>query len=151
MITYAAIACSEPGRFVGGPMSCEEAWYGFNELVAGWLLRGHGLWSVETRDGTQLLGFLPLAHEIGDPEPELGWPLCEAAEGKGYATEAALAARDFAFGRLGGKALVSYLDPGNARSQSVAERLGARRDATSRHPEDDNTLICRHPGSEALT
>ncbi|MEO1239172.1 MAG: GNAT family N-acetyltransferase, partial [Pseudomonadota bacterium] len=45
--------------------------------------------------------------------------------GKGYATEAATAARDWAVSTLSPARLVSFIDPANTASQAVAKRLGA--------------------------
>ncbi len=36
------IACSERGRYVGGPMSRADAWYEITSMCAGWMLHGHG-------------------------------------------------------------------------------------------------------------
>jgi RimJ/RimL family protein N-acetyltransferase len=91
---------------------------------------------------------VPLNHEYGDPEAELGWLFVEAAEGHGYASEAARAARRFAFDRLGFATLVSYVADGNARSERLARRLGAVPDA-ARHPLDAEARVFRHPCPEA--
>jgi hypothetical protein len=61
-------------------------------------------------------------------EPELGWQLQIEAEGKGYAFEAAIAMRDWAFQVRKLKTLVSYIGPDNARSIRLADRLGATLD-----------------------
>jgi RimJ/RimL family protein N-acetyltransferase len=122
---YAAIACTDRGIHIGGPLTEEEAWDDFCRMTANWLLRGHGAWSVETHAG-DLVGFVLIGFEPGDAEPELGWFLVEGAEGRGYATEAALAVHDHAFATLGLDRLVSYIAPENAASARVAERLGAR-------------------------
>src|SRR5947208_8236304 len=58
-------------------------------------------------------------------QPELGWALSRAYWGRGYATEAAAAIRDWAFERPNIDRLVSLISPANVRSQRVAERLGA--------------------------
>ena len=144
---YAAIVCGPRGVHVGGPLDREEAWLDFAQMVAGWMLRGHGLWSVETRGDGLLVGFVPLNHEFGDPEAELGWLFLETAEGHGYAGEAARAARDFAFDRLGFATLVSYVAEGNARSERLARWLGAAPDA-ARHPLDAEVRVFRHPCPE---
>jgi RimJ/RimL family protein N-acetyltransferase len=60
----------------------------------------------------------------GVPEIEIGWWLAPFAWGAGYATEAALALRDFAFGRLNLDHLSIVLQPENARSVAVARRIG---------------------------
>ncbi len=60
----------------------------------------------------------------GQPEVELGYRLARAYWGRGYAAEAARAARDYALGALGLTRLVALIDPGNAASIRVAEKLG---------------------------
>jgi RimJ/RimL family protein N-acetyltransferase len=57
----------------------------------------------------------------------MGWSLAPWGRGKGYATEAARAAIDWSFGSLPLDRIVSIIDPRNAASQAVAERLGERR------------------------
>jgi RimJ/RimL family protein N-acetyltransferase len=65
--------------------------------------------------------------EIGPhAEVELGWTLARAAWGHGYATEAAIAARDWALHDVRPSRLVSLIHPENERSQRVARRLGER-------------------------
>lgn len=59
-------------------------------------------------------------------EVEIGWTLAREFWGLGYATEAATAVRDWAFADLGVTRLVSLIQPGNARSIRVAEKLGER-------------------------
>jgi RimJ/RimL family protein N-acetyltransferase len=58
-------------------------------------------------------------------QAELGWALAREHWGQGYATEAALAVREWARGERGFGRLVSLIEPANARSQRLAERLGA--------------------------
>jgi RimJ/RimL family protein N-acetyltransferase len=128
----------------------EEAWLDFCQIVASWPLRGYGSWTVEGRDSGAALGAIILNHEFGDPEVELGWTVALGHEGQGIATEAAKAVRDHAFGALGMGRLVSYIDPENAASIRVAERLGARRAADHEgcqvwvhHPVARNTVSTR--------
>jgi RimJ/RimL family protein N-acetyltransferase len=74
--------------------------------------------------------------EFGDrAEVEIGWLLAREHWGDGYATEAAVAARDWAFTELGLPRLVSLILPGNDRSVRVAEKLGEtyERDVTTIH------------------
>ncbi len=60
----------------------------------------------------------------GRPEVEIGWWLAPAAWGHGYATEAALALRDYAFATLRLDHLSIVLWPQNVRSVAVARRIG---------------------------
>jgi RimJ/RimL family protein N-acetyltransferase len=137
---YAAIATTERGVHIGGPMSRKAAWLDFAQLVAGWTLRGHGVWSVERRADAELLGFVLIGFEPGDREPELGFLFVAEAEGRGYASEAAGAARYFARDALGWDTIVSYVAPENARSIRLAERLGAQREPQM----VEGALVFRH-------
>jgi RimJ/RimL family protein N-acetyltransferase len=58
-------------------------------------------------------------------ETELGWAISSAYWGHGYATEAALAARAWAYEERGVERLISLIDPRNTRSIRVADKLGA--------------------------
>jgi RimJ/RimL family protein N-acetyltransferase len=143
-VHWAAIACTDRGRYIGGPYDEEEAWLDFCQMIAGWLLRGAGLWVAERRADGAVLGFVPLNHEHGDPEMELGFLFLGIAEGQGYAEEAAAAARDHAFGALGFETLVSYIDPANTRALALADRLGAVRDPMAEAVlADDPVAVCR--------
>ncbi|MES2144020.1 MAG: GNAT family N-acetyltransferase [Pseudomonadota bacterium] len=120
----AAIFRSDRAVHIGRPFTIEDAWDDFCRLSAGWLLRGHGIWAVETHPRASV-GFVLIGFEPGDAEPELGWFLSDHAQGHGYATEAARAARAYGFATLGLARLVSYVAPANRASAHVAERLGA--------------------------
>lgn len=60
----------------------------------------------------------------GHTEHEIGWVLDRERWGCGYATEAAIAMRDRAFGELGLTRLISLIDGGNDASKNVARKLG---------------------------
>ena len=87
----------------------ERAWETFSRHVAGWLLHGHGLWSVDRREDCELLGFVRLGLEWKDAEPELGWMFLPEHRHEGYATEAAEAAQAHGFALLGTGRFVSYI------------------------------------------
>jgi RimJ/RimL family protein N-acetyltransferase len=65
--------------------------------------------------------------ELAGPyaQPELGWALAQRFWGHGYATEAARAAREWAYAERDVERLVSLIAPHNMRSARVAEKLGA--------------------------
>lgn len=146
---YAAFWASERAVHEGGPRDRAAAWREFACDVAGWALRGFGVWSVEPKGGGSWLGAVGLFQPDWYPEPELGWTLAPEAEGRGFAFEAARAARAWAYRARGLGPLVSYIDPDNARSIRLAERLGAWRDAAAARPGSAD-LAFRHPGPEAL-
>lgn len=60
---------------------------------------------------------------------EIGWVFAPDVAGQGYATEAARALVDLAFGELGARRVWAKLEPENTRSARVCERLGMRREA----------------------
>ncbi|MXY32545.1 MAG: GNAT family N-acetyltransferase [Boseongicola sp. SB0664_bin_43] len=139
---YASILCTDRGRFAGGPLSREDAWPDFAALSAGWMLHGHGGWAVAATATGDLLGFVLLGLEPGDVEIELGYLFLEDSEGKGFATEAAAAARDWGFNTLGLVTLVSYIASKNARSIALAKRLGAIEDTPKDWPKGN--VVYRH-------
>lgn len=147
---FAEMLAPPRGKFYGDCQTREDAWGEFMQLNATWLLRGYGAWAMTDRASGEVLGFVQIGAEPGDWEPELGWVVSEAAEGKGYAREAARAVRAYAFDTLGLPSLVSYVDEDNTRSARLAESLGATRDpeAESWLNEDEACCVYRHPKGE---
>lgn len=147
---WAAFMGSERARYVGGPYDRELAWRSYAQVVGHWVLRGWGSFVLTRRGSDAALGSVGPWFPEGWPEHELGWTIWSAeAEGAGYAFEAAEAARRHAYDVLGWTTAVSYIDPANARSIALAERLGAVEDAHARRVHADD-LVYRHPGPEAL-
>lgn len=122
---WAEILGGQAGPYLGGPFCRDEAFVEFAASCGTWLLRGHGVWTVGPKAGGEVIGFILIGFEPDDVEPELGYLFRPTAEGRGYATEAAVAARDDAFAAFGLGRLVSYVDPGNAASVRLARCLGA--------------------------
>jgi len=97
---------------------------------------GFGLWAVEVPGVADFIGFVGLSVPQFEapfmPCVEIGWRLAREHWGFGYATEAARAALDFGFQRLGLEEIVSFTVPANRRSRGVMERIGM-----TRTPDDD--------------
>ena len=88
---------------------------------------GFGPWAVVERSSETVLGYCGLFRfpDIdGVPEIELGYRLARAHWGRGFATEAALAVRNYAFETLRLPRLVALVDPANTASIRVAEKIG---------------------------
>ena len=118
---------AEVMRFGCGPQSVEWVRARIEQLIDYYAQRGFGHWAVELKDSHQVIGFCGLARfeDInGGPEIEVGYRLAKAYWGLGYATEAATAVRDLAFGQLNIERLIALVDPQNHRSIRVAEKLG---------------------------
>jgi len=137
-------------RFVGGVSDAPQAWRRMAALVGHWTLRGFGYWALEEKESGELVGSCGLWLPEGWPELEVGYWLLPAGQGKGYATEAAARAREHAYGPLGATTLVSYIDPGNEPSKRVAQRLGARVEATIDLCGFGPHEVWRHPGPDEL-
>jgi RimJ/RimL family protein N-acetyltransferase len=98
--------------------------------------RGFAYWAVELPGEAALIGAIGLtrvnfADAFGEAV-EIGWRLALPYWGKGYATEAARAAIEDGFYRLGIDEIVAFTVPMNQRSQAVMSRLGM-----TRNPADD--------------
>jgi RimJ/RimL family protein N-acetyltransferase len=140
---FAEVMTSVRAEQMGGPFSVAYAWGAFCHGIALWQLFGVGNPSIELREARQCIGQIEINQGPRFPEPELGWQLDHEAEGKGYAFEAAVAMRDWAFQVRKMETLVSYIGPDNARSIRLAERLGATLDEHAR-PQDPCDLVYRH-------
>ena len=107
------------------PKSREQAaqWISWNQ--SSYAEHGHGLWIVETQDG-EFLGDCGLTWQDvnGRPDLEVGYHMRTEAQGRGYATEAASACKDFAREVLRVPRLVAIIHPDNGPSRRVAEKLG---------------------------
>lgn len=140
-----AFGRSERATFIGGPFTPRDAWRSFANVVGHWVLRGWGEFVFCVKGSDAALGSAGPWYPEGWPEREIGWSLWRAEdEGQGYAFEAAQAARAHAFDVLGWQTAVSYIDPANARSIALAERLGAERDDAAPRV-DESDLVYRHP------
>ncbi len=87
---------------------------------------GYGLFAVVLRETGLVIGDCGYERmELdGESEVELGYDLRSDHWGRGLATEAAAAVRDYAFGVLELPGLVSLIRRGNVASRRVAEKIG---------------------------
>jgi RimJ/RimL family protein N-acetyltransferase len=129
-----AYADPETMRYIGDGSTTDLA--GTRAAIERWLARwkthGIGFFVLERREDARVLGragFLVWnpetweIAEVGEPaEVEIGWTVARPYWGNGYATEAALALRDWA----SRPRLISLIQHGNERSVRVAEKLGER-------------------------
>ena len=137
---YAAFYASDHSHIIGGPVDRATAWRFFSSDAGQWILMGHGWWMID--DGNGPAGICGLHNPPHHADVELAWSLYAHATGKGYATEAARAAREWAGDRW--PRLVSYIDRTNAPSQAVARRLGAT-DTGAPAAHDPACNVWEHP------
>jgi RimJ/RimL family protein N-acetyltransferase len=129
---------------LGETVTPEQAWFGFLTGIGHWQWHGFGFFIVVERQSGDAVGRVGLLRHSNWPETELAWHLYEGAEGKGFATEAAIAVRAWAVKDLGLSRLHSFIDRNNTRSQAVARRLGAMTDGT-RAAHDAESEVWVHP------
>lgn len=97
--------------------------------------KGYGFWAVELLATQEFIGFVGLNEIDADSELakalnidesflEIGWRLAKKYWGKGYASEAAKAALDFAFNDLLTQRVYAFTAEVNQPSQRVIQRLG---------------------------
>lgn len=104
------------------------------QMVQQWLQRmldryrddGYGLWAVVLRDSGEVVGQCGLTtqHILGEDVVEVGYLFQRAHWGNGYALEAAMACRDYAFEQLGEDRVWAQIRDTNLASMNVAIRLG---------------------------
>lgn len=143
----------ERSKFVrDGEMTPNKCWRSLAHVAGLWVLRGYGLFILTLKDDDAPLGVAGAFHPIDHPEPELGWSLWDAKhEGHGYITEAAIACRAYVYNVHKWTTAVSYIEPENAASIKVAERLGCVLDEDAKSPGNYPCLVYRHPAPEALS
>ena len=89
---------------------------------------GYGLFSVILKETGELIGDCGLEQMVveGRKVAELGYDFRSDYWNRGYATEAAIAVRDYAFEILHLAELVSLIRVGNLASRRVAEKIGMK-------------------------
>ena len=87
---------------------------------------GVGLWVMVLKASSDLIGDCGIIRQHVDDEYlyEIGYHLRRDHWGKGLATEAAIACREWAFANLQADRLISLIHPENLPSRRVAERNG---------------------------
>ncbi|HTQ34067.1 MAG TPA: GNAT family N-acetyltransferase [Stellaceae bacterium] len=97
-----------------------------------WNEHGFGQFVVELPGECAFIGVVGLDHLRWTvpfaPAVEVAWRMARPYWGCGHATEAARAALEDGFFRLGFREIVAFTAEGNLRSRTVMERLGMSRD-----------------------
>lgn len=124
---HAVYADPEVMRFVGHgahrrPADTTTALRGYADALAA---RGYGFVAVVERATGDVIGDAGL-HPLGGrgPDIELGYTLARAKWGRGYATELARGLAEHAFATLDVPRVAAQVEPGNAASRRVLEKLG---------------------------
>lgn len=127
-------------RYVGDgrTLSRADTERSVKRMIERWQADGFGLFTTVRKEDEAIIGRVGLLvwntdtwepttrAEAGDvpSEVEVGYTLGRPYWGRGYATEAAGAVRDYALGELGANRLIALIIHGNTASENVARKLG---------------------------
>ena len=111
--------------------------------------KGFGLWATERIQQQDFIGFIGI-QPLNDALPcapgiEIGWRLASQVWRQGYATEGAVAVRNYAFEQLGIEELVSITAAINMPSRGVMEKIGMSNSGEDfMHPLVDDARLAPH-------
>ena len=120
------MADEQTARFIGGVAPREVTWRALMTMIGAWHATGVSMFSVIEKSSGRWIGRLGPWQPLGWPGTEIGWAITRDFWGRGYATEGAEAATDWAFDNLGWSDVIHSIDPANTASQAVARKLGSR-------------------------
>lgn len=116
-------------RFIGdrGVRTLEQA---TNYLVSGpidsYKRHGFGLWLVQLKNTQEPIGICGLVKRNTLPNIDIGYAFLERFWSKGFASESALAVKDYAMQVLGLTRLLAITDQDNTASIKLLEKIGLR-------------------------
>lgn len=103
-----------------------------------------GIWAVELKENHKFIGFIGFHEQLTQfdfsPCIEIAWRLSKEYWGRGYATEGAKAALDYAFKVLNMDKVVSFTASVNIPSESIMKKLGMTKVKEFTHPEFSSNL-----------
>ncbi|WP_312650041.1 GNAT family N-acetyltransferase [Aminipila sp.] len=116
----------ESMQFYSHPFCEEEVEKWINWNIENYQKYKHGLWAVISKDDEIFLGDCGITMQNIDDEtvPEIGFHIIKKYCNSGFATEAALACKEYAFQVLKYSKVFSYTTIKNASSRKVAEKIG---------------------------
>ncbi len=118
-------------RYISGnPSSAQQSWMRVLNYVGHWSLLGFGYWVVEETSSRRFVGEIGFAdfkrgldsslHAV----PEVGWALASDMQGRGFATEAVLAAVDWSDRHRQWERTICIVNAENVVSIRVATKCG---------------------------
>jgi RimJ/RimL family protein N-acetyltransferase len=125
-------------RYLVGPLTRAQSDDYVAQAVRHLAKTGYCKWAIEAPGVARFIGAVGLSrvkfNASFTPAVEVAWRLHRNYWGFGYATEAARAAIDDGFARIGLQEIVAITVLGNIASQRVMERLGMTRTIEFDHP-----------------
>jgi RimJ/RimL family protein N-acetyltransferase len=139
----------ELNHYLGGqPSTREMTWSRVLRYAGTWHYLGFGFFAVEERGSGRFVGEAGFLEMCRDMTPiktegtlETGWVVAPSLQGKGYATEAVSTAIAWAQKQFPGRRMTCIIDPDNAASLRVAEKVGFQRLGITTYKDEPN-VIC---------
>jgi ribosomal-protein-alanine N-acetyltransferase len=137
----------------GQTLTPEQTERSVQRMIEAWKADGYGLFTTVRKEDDAVIGRVGLivwnpetwqtvrANARGPKELEVGYTIGREYWGKGYATEAAAASRDFALEELGARRLIALIIHGNDASENVARKLGMEYERDVRFGQRDAKLF----------
>lgn len=109
-----------------GPFTADEVRHWLDRQIVRYREDSHGLWAVVLKETGEMIGQCGLTwQDYNDYKVlEIGYLFQKAHWHRGYASEAAIACKDYAFNQLGADKVYSIIRDTNTASQKVAKRNG---------------------------
>lgn len=111
-----------------GPFNDSEVMEWFLKQKTRYEKYGFGLWAVALKQNNEMIGQCGITMQDfnGRQVPEIGYLFNKDYWHNSYATESAIACRDYAFSKLGINEIFSIIRDSNIPSQYVALRVGMK-------------------------
>ncbi len=123
---YEILSSKEVMKYYEKPLSLEETQQWYERSLKRYADYKGGLWAAVERSSGKMIGQAGLVmQEVENQQDlEVGYMFHNKWWGKGLATEAALACRDYAFKNFSVDRLIALIDPRNGASAKVAGNIG---------------------------
>ena len=109
-------------------------------LIDHWDSRGYGLWTVVEKASGRIIGCVGLQNWKDWPAVELAWVIHRSRWNQGFATEAALAALEWAWARTEIDHIVSLINADDLRSMRVATKVGEQFERAGADPINGKSI-----------
>ncbi|GED68972.1 N-acetyltransferase [Brevibacillus reuszeri] len=124
------------------PFTLEGSQQWLNTNLKRYETNGFGRWAMVSKSSGQIIGDcgIVLAELDGQPEYDLGFIVAKEFWGKGMATEAAEACKQYAFSQLGIKRLCANMAFDHHASRRVIEKIGMTKEKEYVNARNRNIL-----------
>jgi RimJ/RimL family protein N-acetyltransferase len=107
-----------------GILNREESKVRLRRMIDHWQLHSYGIWAVFLKEDGRFVGRCGVAYQHDCGAPELAYAFVRSSWGKGYATEAARAAVEYAFKEIKLPRIIALAVAENLGSRNVMRKLG---------------------------